>query len=129
MASLSVRISLDPGGRIGPGKIDLLEEIAASGSISAAGRKMAMSYRRAWELVEEMNTMFEAPVVERQIGGKNGGGARLTPLGFAVVERYRAIEKAALAVAKGHLEVLQNEAAVHRDGANAPAPDRVAARR
>ncbi len=61
MPSLSLRIDLDPGGRIGPGKIELLEKIAAFGSISAAGRAMDMSYRRAWELVEELNTIFGKP--------------------------------------------------------------------
>jgi len=115
MASLSVRISLEPGGRIGPGKIDLLEEIAACGSISGAGRAMAMSYRRAWELVEEMNSMFAGPVVERQVGGKNGGGATLTPLGLALVTRYRAIEKAAHEVARGHLDQLQKDVGVKRE--------------
>ena len=109
MASLSVRISLDPAGRIGPGKIDLLEAIAAQGSISAAGRQMAMSYRRAWDLVEAMNTMFVKPVVERQVGGKNGGGASLTPFGEMLVRRYRAIEHAAEVAALGHLEALQDE--------------------
>ena len=112
MASLSVRISLDPGGRIGPGKIDLLEEIAACGSISAAGRAMEMSYRRAWELVEEMNAIFAGPVVERQVGGKNGGGATLTPLGRSLVARYRAIEKAVDAAARSHLDQLQKDVGV-----------------
>lgn len=115
MASLSVRISLDPDGRIGPGKIDLLEEIAACGSISGAGRKMAMSYRRAWELVEDLNGIFETPVVARQIGGRNGGGATLTPLGFALVTHYRAIEKAAQAIAQTHLDQLQNAVSRHRE--------------
>ena len=55
MPSLSLRINLDPDGRIGPGKIELLEQIAAFGSISAAARRMEMSYKRAWDLVEEMN--------------------------------------------------------------------------
>ena len=111
MASLSVRIALDPEGRIGPGKIELLEAIAACGSISAAGRKMTMSYRRAWDLVEELNGLFESPVVERQVGGKNGGGASLTPLGETLVRRYRAIETAAFDVARRDLEQLQSIAA------------------
>ena len=110
MATLSVRIALDRGGRIGPGKIDLLEEIAACGSISGAGRAMEMSYRRAWELVEELNAIFSAPVVERQVGGRNGGGATLTPLGRSLVTRYRAIEKAADAAARRHLDELQRAA-------------------
>lgn len=110
MASLSIRIKMESEGRIGPGKIDLLEEIAAAGSISAAGRKMAMSYRRAWELVEELNTMFATPVVERQVGGRNGGGARLTPFGQSLVDRYRSIERTAEVAARAHLEALESEA-------------------
>jgi molybdate transport system regulatory protein len=108
-ASLILRIQLDPEGRIGPGKIELLENIAAKGSISAAGRAMEMSYRRAWGLVEELNTLFGKPVVERQTGGRNGGGARLTDLGETLIARYRAVEQAAAAVAEEHLAVLQAE--------------------
>ncbi len=111
MASLSLRIDLDPTGRIGPGKIELLEKIAAFGSISAAGRAMDMSYRRAWELVQEINAMFGQPVIERQAGGRHGGGARLTPLGLAVVARFRAIEQAAAEAANIHLSALQAEVA------------------
>ena len=111
MASLSLRICLEPGGKIGPGKIALLEKIAETGSISGAGRKMAMSYRRAWELVEAMNAAFESPVVERQVGGRNGGGATLTAFGRSLVTRYRAIEVSAAAVAKIHLDHLQAEVA------------------
>lgn len=109
MASLTLRINLDPEGRIGPGKIELLERIATFGSIAAAGRSMDMSYRRAWELVEELNTIFGKPVVERQIGGKHGGGARLTVLGLALISRFRAIERAATEVAQGHIAALQVE--------------------
>ena len=109
MASLSLRIDLDPGGRIGPGKIEILEKIAAFGSISAAGRAMDMSYRRAWELVEEINTIFGKPVVESQAGGRRGGGARLTPLGLALVTRFRAVEQAAAEAAAEHLAALQVE--------------------
>ena len=111
MASLSVRICLDRGGKIGPGKIQLLETIAETGSISGAGRKMAMSYRRAWELVEAMNTAFQGPVVERQVGGKNGGGATLTPFGVSLVKSYREIEASSAAIAKTHLDHLQAEVA------------------
>jgi molybdate transport system regulatory protein len=109
MPSLSLRIHLDPEGRIGPGKVELLEKIAAFGSIAAAGRAMGMSYRRAWELVEELNAIFGKPVVERQVGGKQGGGAKLTTLGLALISRYRAVEKAAAEVAKAHLAALQVE--------------------
>lgn len=116
MPSLSVRIDLDPDGRIGPGKIELLEQIAAFGSIAAAGRAMGMSYRRAWELVEDVNAIFGKPVVERQTGGKQGGGARLTTLGLALISRYRAIEKATVEVARGHLAALQAEVERAGDG-------------
>lgn len=109
MPSLSLRINLDPDARIGPGKIELLEQIASLGSIAAAGRAMGMSYRRAWELVEELNGVFGKPVVARQTGGKHGGGATLTPLGLALVTRFRAIERAAAQAAEIHLAALQNE--------------------
>jgi molybdate transport system regulatory protein len=92
LPSLSIRINLDTEARIGPGKIQLLENIGASGSISAAGRAMGMSYRRAWVLVDEINRICERAAVERQVGGKNGGGAILTPLGLCLVARYRKIE-------------------------------------
>lgn len=115
MPSLSLRIDLDPGGRIGPGKIALLEAIAAHGSISAAGRAMGMSYRRAWELVEDLNTIFGTAVAARQIGGRNGGGATLTPLGSELVRRFRSAERAACGAVQVDLDALQ--AAVRREGA------------
>ena len=109
MPSLSVRIDLEPNGRIGPGKIELLEQIAATGSISAAGRAMNMSYKRAWDLVAELNNIFGGPVVSGQVGGKNGGGTALTPLGLALVTRFRSIERATASAAAAHLEALQAE--------------------
>lgn len=78
---------------IGPGKADLLELIAATGSISAAARQMGMSYRRAWLLVDTMNQCFDSPLVETAAGGKGGGGARITDLGREVLARYQAILK------------------------------------
>jgi molybdate transport system regulatory protein len=109
MPSLSLRINLDPEGRIGPGKIELLEQIAAFGSISAAARAMEMSYKRAWDLVEEMNRLFGKDLVAAQTGGRRGGGAQLTPVGLAVVSRFRAIERAATAAAAPQLAALQAE--------------------
>jgi molybdate transport system regulatory protein len=109
MPSLSLRINLDPEGRIGPGKIELLEQIAAFGSISAAARRMDMSYKRAWDLVEEMNRIFGKPVVAAQTGGRQGGGAQLTTIGHAIVSRFRAIERAATSVAEPHINALQSE--------------------
>ena len=109
MPSLSLRINLDPEGRIGPGKIELLEQVATFGSISAAARAMEMSYKHAWDLIEEMNQLFGKPLVAAQTGGKHGGGANLTQLGLAVVSRFRAIERAATHVAEQHINALQAE--------------------
>ena len=92
MPQLFLRIDLEPRGRIGPGKIKLLEAIEAQGSISGAGRALGMSYRRAWLLVEELNALFAHPVVRTQMGGSRGGGSKLTPLGRDLVARYRQLE-------------------------------------
>jgi molybdate transport system regulatory protein len=109
LPSLSVRIDVDPEGRIGPGKIQLLEEIHACGSISAAGRAMDMSYKRAWDLVDAINRIFRQAAVERQTGGKNGGGAVLTPFGISLVARYRKIERDAAIAVRKELQALQTD--------------------
>ena len=109
LPSLSVRIDLDSEGRIGPGKIELLEQIKACGSISAAGRAMDMSYKRAWDLVDEINRICGHAVVERQPGGKHGGGATLTPFGLSLIERYRRIERAATSAAHKDLVALRSD--------------------
>jgi len=107
MPRLSIRIDLDDDGRLGPGKVLLLERIAEHGSIAAAGRSMDMSYKRAWALVAEVNGHFSQPLVALQTGGRGGGGAVLTAFGKELVAHYRAIErKARTAVAK-HLDALQ----------------------
>jgi molybdate transport system regulatory protein len=103
---LNVRIDLACGLRIGPGKVAVLEEIARSGSISAAGRALRMSYRRTWELVEDLNTGLGTPVVETAAGGSGGGGTVLTQAGRAVIERYRAIELDTALAARKHLLAL-----------------------
>ena len=91
VVGLSIRIDFGSGNRVGPGKIQLLEQIAALGSVSAGGRALDMSYRRAEELIDELNTMFGQPVVLSKSGGKNGGRASLTPFGLSLISRYRAI--------------------------------------
>ena len=78
---------------IGPGKVALLEAIAESGSISAAARKLGMSYRRAWILVDETNRCLVEPAVQAIAGGKRGGGSALTATGIEFVRRYRALER------------------------------------
>ncbi|HWQ39729.1 MAG TPA: winged helix-turn-helix domain-containing protein [Burkholderiales bacterium] len=96
-----IRIMFRRAIAMGPGKADLLEAIADTGSISAAARKLGMSYRRAWLLVDTMNRCFERPLVQTATGGSRGGGARVTELGQDVIRRYRAMDrKATAAVAR-----------------------------
>jgi len=94
-----LRILLGRSIAIGPGKAELLRLIESTGSISAAAREMGMSYRRAWTLVETMNTAFREPVVTAATGGKGGGGASVTDFGREALKRYRVMEeKAAVSV-------------------------------
>ncbi len=93
---------------IGPGKIALLEAIAATGSISAAARALEMSYRRAWLLTDEMNRGLKSPVIDAKSGGSKGGGAALTPTAMEIIARYRTIEKIALQAAQDDLDALLN---------------------
>ncbi|MDQ8728511.1 winged helix-turn-helix domain-containing protein [Bradyrhizobium sp. LHD-71] len=116
LPSLSLRIDLDAERRIGPGKIQLLEQIKEQGSISAASRAMDMSYKRAWDLVDEINRICGQAAVERQTGGKHGGGAMLTPFGLSLVQSYRDIERAAADAAKKHLVSLQSGMKSSRKG-------------
>ncbi|HUZ64950.1 MAG TPA: ModE family transcriptional regulator [Acetobacteraceae bacterium] len=92
---LHLRVVLEGTSVIGPGKADLLEGISQSGSIAAAGRAMGMSYKRAWQLVEALNTGFRTPLVDAAKGGAGGGGAALTPLGAEVLAAYRKLQAAA----------------------------------
>lgn len=116
MPKIRLRIVLESG-RLGPGKIDLMEHIDQLGSISAAGRALEMSYRRAWALVEEANALFGRPLIEKHHGGKAGGGASLTPLGHTVVRHYRQLEHTTLEATRSHLDALQAEidASLERD--------------
>ncbi|HEX5959236.1 MAG TPA: LysR family transcriptional regulator [Hyphomicrobiaceae bacterium] len=106
-AALTIRVDFGAHGYLGPGKINLMELISKHGSISAAGKEMRMSYRRAWLLVDEINHIFRDQLVETQMGGSGGGGARLTRLGRDVVGRYRAIEGAAATAAAADLRALR----------------------
>jgi len=101
-----VRLVLGPGRALGPGKADILDGVRETGSIAAAGRRLKMSYRRAWQLVEELNGYFDAPLVETVKGGTAGGGARLTELGEEVLARYRRVAAAADSTADGELAAL-----------------------
>jgi molybdate transport system regulatory protein len=120
MASLTLRIDLPRTGAIGPGKVRLLELIDETGSISAAGRAMAMSYRRAWLLVEELNHLFREPVATTKLGGRAGGGATLTPFGRLLVRHYRDIETEAAAAVSRHLTALDEAVKPSRARRTAP---------
>ncbi|MBT9370544.1 winged helix-turn-helix domain-containing protein [Rhizobium sp. CSW-27] len=111
-----IRLDFPPGDRLGRGKIELLEHIRETGSISAAGRAMDMSYRRAWLLVDALNGMFEAPAVERQRGGKQGGGAQLTPFGEDLVARFRQMERRAAQAMQDDLAWLAARRRTPEDG-------------
>jgi molybdate transport system regulatory protein len=100
---LTLRVLGAAGPAIGPGKAELVERIARTGSISAAARDMGMSYRRAWQLVEALNATFAEPVVATAIGGMRGGGARVTAYGERLVARFRAMERKASAAIAGDL--------------------------
>jgi molybdate transport system regulatory protein len=104
---LTVRVDFGSERALGPGKIRLLEAIGKTGSISQAGRALDMSYRRAWLLVDDMNRCFREPVVATQPGGAQGGGAALTEFGHGLIEKYRSIEKEAMAAAKPQLHDLE----------------------
>ena len=119
MARMSIRIDLDRDGRLGPGKVALLERIAECGSISAAGRAMDMSYRRAWQLVADLNASFAEPLVTARMGGRQGGGAKLTVSGARLVAEYRAIEREAEAAVAPRLKTLEDAG---RGGGVAPPP-------
>ncbi len=102
-AAPRLRILLGAAVALGPGKADLLEAIARTGSISGAAREMHMSYRRAWTLVEAMNRDFRAPLVETSAGGAGGGGAQVTVAAREVLARYRAMEEKAAAAVTGEM--------------------------
>lgn len=89
------RVEIKHAVAIGPGKADILERIAETGSMAEAGRRLGMSYQKIWLLVTAMNTDFVEPLVVLQRGGASGGGARLSPTGQQVLEIYRAIEEEA----------------------------------
>jgi molybdate transport system regulatory protein len=104
---LTIRLNLGDGIRVGPGKIALLEAVDAEGSIAAAGRKLKMSYKRAWELVEELNKTFGGALVAKSPGGSHGGGATLTAGGKALVRHYREIERTAHEASNGSFAAIK----------------------
>jgi molybdate transport system regulatory protein len=121
MTRLVLRLHFDAENRIGPGKIELLEQIDRTGSISSAGRAMKMSYRRAWLLVDAMNRTFHAPLVATRFGGPSTGRAKLTPLGQEVMRIYQEIGQVARDAANGRITRL--EQLIAEGTANAPCED------
>ena len=117
----SIEPVLHPGLRLawgghhlfGPGKADLLEGIAATGSISRAASRMKMSYMKAWLLIQHLEKRIRTPLVEISRGGKKGGGATLTPAGRALLDAYRAIEADCQRVAKKHLAKIAKHIETH----------------
>jgi molybdate transport system regulatory protein len=107
---LGLRFTLRSGMAFGPGKAQLLEGIRDTGSIAAAGRRMKMSYSRAWSLVEEMNLAFRRPLVRSAKGGASHGGAVLTALGEDVLKRYRRMEASAARATAADLAALRRSA-------------------
>ncbi len=110
-ASLHLRLDFGGGRSLGPGKIRLLELIDETGSISAAGRVLQMSYRQAWLLVDELNQMFGEPVVSAQTGGGGGGGAIVTEAGNTVVRLYRDLERRARSASASETRALMRRLA------------------
>ena len=87
------RIDFTEDSNLGPGKIALLEGIRTCGSLSEAARRMGISYRRAWLLLDSLNRSFDIPATVNSVGGRGGGGAEVTPFGMLLIERYREMER------------------------------------
>lgn len=102
-----LRVTLGPAAYIGPGRADLLDAIAATGSIAAAGKRMGMSYKRAWALVQALNEGFNVALVETSRGGSDQGGARLTAAGETVLQTYRRMQARAGAAIAADVAALQ----------------------
>ena len=113
-AYVRIRIPHGEDFAIGPGKAILLEAILSTGSISAAGRELKMSYRRAWLLVDSMNRCFRKPLVDTAAGGRSGGGAYVTDFGLDVLQRFRAMEAKARAAIDADVSQLFNLLAAKR---------------
>ena len=105
-----LRLLLDEDIAFGPGKAELLEAIQRAGSISAAAKALDMSYRRAWMLVETMNSCFESPLVKSAKGGSGGGGAEVTPEGLALLQAFRRMEQDVAQVVDAHLPLFAQRA-------------------
>jgi molybdate transport system regulatory protein len=113
------RVDFDSDHSIGVGKIELLEGIARTGSLSQAARDLGISYRRAWLLVEDVKSSFDKPVVASSTGGPNGGGAVLTEFGKRLIARYRKLESDVQLLARTSLrDIAGHTASRSKQGVN-----------
>jgi molybdate transport system regulatory protein len=119
---LRFRVDFGSGCSVGIGKIELLEAIAAAGSLVRAARSMRMSYRRAWLLLHDLNTSFDQPVADASVGGRGGGGVTLTAFGVDLVTGYRRLESGVELMADKYLQ----EFTGHVKSTASPAAPRVA---
>ena len=108
---IRLRIDFDDLHAVGPGKIALLERMRDCGSLSQAARNLDMSYRRAWQLLDSLNTSFNEPVIVTSVGGKGGGGSEITALGLSLIDTYRALEKDVTALAQSRFKPLRSRVA------------------
>jgi len=106
-----LRIDFDDVHAVGPGKIALLERMRDCGSLSQAARELDISYRRAWQLLDSLNTSFNEPVIVTSVGGKGGGGSEITKLGLALIDTYRALEDEVTALAQQRFKPLRTSVA------------------
>lgn len=116
LVHVRIRVDFDTGASLGPGKVALLEQIQAAGSLSQAARVLGLSYRRAWLLLDDINHSFAEPAVVTATGGRRGGGAELTPFGRALIERYRELEQVAEKQAARSLARVAASATTQRAG-------------
>lgn len=105
---LDIRLRIDFGsaGSLGPGKVALLEHIKRAGSLSQAARELGLSYRRAWQLLDDLNHSFSEPVASTSVGGVGGGGVQLTAFARELIAAYRRVERATLAETRTQFEPL-----------------------
>jgi molybdate transport system regulatory protein len=112
MVRLTIRVDFDDGSGLGPGKVQLLELVAKTGSIRKAAVELGMSYRKAWLLLQALKETFGEPLVETASGGRSGGGTSLTAAGVQVVTRYRNLERSAGKAAAADLRALTRKLGV-----------------
>ncbi len=105
---LRLRVEFDGEHTLGPGKVRLIELVDERGSISAAAREMGMSYRHAWELLDDVNRCFGGRVLETETGGRAGGGASVTDFGRSLVTRFHAIRDKAIDALADDLRALED---------------------